>query len=100
MITENRRADRITLDQIINLVFAHNRKLPAKAVNVSSTGLLVAIDEEVETGTHVDVNFCAEIGDCSKIIKAEGIVTRSAKGMRDYFAAIDFTIIDGEKVLS
>lgn len=97
-MADNRRADRFSIEQVVNLVFSHNKKLPAKAVNISSTGILVAMDEEVEPGTTVNVNLCAEKDNCEKIIKAEGIVTRSARGMKDYFAAIDFTSIDGDEI--
>jgi hypothetical protein len=93
---ESRRADRFSIEQVVSLVFSHNKRLPAKAVNISSTGILVAMDEEVEPGTIVKVNLCSEKDNCDKIIKAEGVVTRSSRGMKDYFAAIDFTSVEGE----
>lgn len=98
MAQESRRAQRFSLNQIANLIFSHNKKMAAKAVNISATGLLVAAEDDVDPGTMVYVTLCADLGCSEKFIHAEGIVTRCVKGLKDYMVGIDFTMIDGDEM--
>jgi PilZ domain len=96
MAKERQRAHRFSIKQIVQLIFSHDQTLDSKAVNISSSGILVATPEAVEPGTPVFLMLSTELGYSEKLIRAEGLVTRCTKEINDYLTGIEFSIIDEE----
>jgi hypothetical protein len=98
MAQKRQRAHRFLIDQIVQLIFSHDKAMDAKAVNISSSGILVATSEAVEPGTPVFLLLSAELGFSEKIIRAEGIIARCVKESNDFLLGIEFSVIEEEDV--
>jgi hypothetical protein len=97
-MAKRQRAHRFLIDQIVQLIFSHDKAMDSKAVNISSSGILVATSEAVEPGTPVFLLLSAELGYSEKIIRAEGIVTRCTRESNDHLLGIEFSIIEEEDI--
>jgi hypothetical protein len=76
MGTENRRAPRFRIDQMIEMSFGREESLRCQGVDLSEGGMACRTDASLESGTRVYLLLSLAPGGDEEPVSCEGVVTR------------------------
>jgi len=91
MSKERRRAERFTIQHLIELDYGKEQFVRASGVNISSSGLLCTTEPAIELYTRVFLSLKLPSSKGEEIINCEGIVVRSDQDGSQFTTAISFT---------
>lgn len=91
MEKDKRKRERSSLDQMIELSTSDGKKIRAKGVNISESGMLCLADEDIHAGTFVMFKIAIQSGGSSMKVDLEGMVMKSTRDGDKYNIVIDLT---------
>jgi hypothetical protein len=91
MSKERRRAERFTIQHLIELDYGKEQFIRASGINISSSGLLCTVEPAVELYTRVFLSLKLPTSTGEEIINCEGIVVRSDQVGSQFTTGISFT---------
>lgn len=91
MAKERRRAERFSIQHLIELDYGKEQFIRATGVNISSSGLLCKTDPAIELYTRVFLSLKLPGKKGEEIINCEGIVVRNDEEDGEFTTAIAFT---------
>lgn len=96
-VTGERRGNhRASLERGQAVVFVANKRVRARPIDISTSGMGLALPATVEPGTYLRVNFALQTADGRDLwVDADGLVTRSAVESNERFLGIQFSVVEG-----
>jgi len=91
MSNDNRKRERIAIDQVIELSTSEGQCIKAQGINMSEGGILCKSDIEIPQGTFVKFNFLFPSEGKAMSVECEGFVLRCVKVDGKYDVVVDFT---------
>ncbi len=91
MDKDNRKRERVAIDQIIEISTSDGQYITAQGINISEGGVLCRSDTEIPMGTFVKFNISLPSGTTSTSIECEGFVLRCVKVDGKYDIVVDLT---------
>jgi PilZ domain len=91
MSCENRKRERVAIDQIIELSTSEGQIIKAQGINMSEGGILCRSDIEIPQGTFVRFKFSYPSDGKPMSVECEGFVLRCVKADSKFDIVVDFT---------
>lgn len=97
MSKERRRAERFSIQHLIELDYGKEQFVRASGINISSSGLLCQTEPAIELYTRVFLSLKLPSKNGEEIINCEGIVVRSDQDGSTFTTGISFTSFQPEE---
>jgi len=100
VVGERRGSQRAPFAEGQAVVFVDNKRVRARPIDISTTGMALAVLASVPAGMYLRINFSLRVSGKDRWFDADGIVTRAtANSNQERMLGIQFSVVEGHVAL-